>query len=67
MWNRIDICEAWYLYATLFHGGMGSPEYRIFGRLERLGFKARPSLRWWGNLSENAQEIYHRLVRAREK
>lgn len=41
MWNRFDICEAWYLFASEWHKGQGSPEYAIFGRLHNIHF--RPS------------------------
>jgi hypothetical protein len=42
VWNRYDICEAWYTFAADWHQGQNSPEYQIFGRLSRLGFKMRP-------------------------
>lgn len=61
--NRFDICEAWYAFAAENHGGQWSPEYQIFGRLERMRF--RPSLsvreRGYDGLSENGKDIYRRL------
>ena len=36
--NRLDICDAWYLYATLYHGGQWTSGYRIFGRLQAIDF-----------------------------
>ena len=63
--NRFDICNAWYMFASLFHEGQGSDSYAIFGRLHRLGYEPglsaqsqRPE-----RLSENAQEIFAQLCR----
>ena len=60
-WDRFDICEAWYMFAVLWHGGMGSPEYQIFTRLHRMQFKPSPLLTE-ATLSKNGREIYDRLV-----
>jgi hypothetical protein len=43
-WNRFDICEAWYLFASDWHEGQGSDGYAAFGRLDRLGFRPSPML-----------------------
>lgn len=67
MWNRFDICEAYYLYAMLWHSGQGSKEYAIFARLERIRFRARPMLSRRRDLEENARIIYDRLVRSKGK
>lgn len=42
MWDRFDICMAWYAFTESYHLGGGSPEYQIFGRLSKLGFRMRP-------------------------
>lgn len=60
--DRFDICEAYYLYATLYHGGQWSKEYQIFGRLEKIKFRARPSLCNEDDLEENARAIFDQLV-----
>lgn len=60
--DRFDICEAYYVFATLFHGGQWTKEYAIFGRLEKLGFRA-PSSIDPEDLNENARLIYDDLVR----
>lgn len=64
--DRFDICEAWYVYAVDHHNGMGSREYEVFGRLERLHF--RPSLsvreRCYDGLTENGKEIYEQRAKA---
>ena len=66
-WDRFDICEAWYVYAMLHHGGQWSPEYRIFGRLDAMRFRPRPSLNDETSLSENGREIYAQLVAKEEQ
>ena len=60
--NRFDICEAYYMFAMLWHDGMGSETYAIFGRLYRLNYKPSPSLSEPSDLGANAREIYKRLV-----
>lgn len=61
--DRFDICEAYYLFAYLWHGGQWSKEYAIFGRLERMGFRVSPLFNGRESLSENGKEIYDNLVR----
>jgi hypothetical protein len=61
MYSRIDICEAWYLYASLYHGGQGSKLYEVFGRLDRLDFRPAPGLSE-DSLEENSREIFDSLV-----
>ena len=61
-WNRFDICEAYYLFASAWHGGQGSPEYAIFGRLDRLGFRPSPILSR-GSLTLNGRAILAGLIR----
>jgi len=60
--DRMDICEAYFVYAMLYHEGMGSKEYAIFATLERLGFKASPFLNDEDSLTENGREIFDQLV-----
>ena len=60
--DRFDICEAYYVFAMLWHGGQFSKEYEIFGRLERMKFRPPPMLSGPEDLGENAREIYDRLV-----
>ncbi len=62
-WNRFDICEAWYLFASEWHQGQGSATYAIFGRLERLCFRPSPLLST-GSLSPNGRLILAGLIRA---
>jgi hypothetical protein len=62
MWNRFDICEAWYLFASEWHQGMWSAEYAIFGRLHAIGFKPSPLLST-DSLSENGRCILASLIR----
>jgi hypothetical protein len=37
--DRFDICDAHYVFATLWHSGQGSKVYGYFGRLARMGYK----------------------------
>ena len=60
--DRFDICEAHYVFATLWHGGMGCPIYWKFGQLERMQFRPSPCLNDPRDLNENAREIYRQLV-----
>jgi hypothetical protein len=64
--NRFDICEAYYLFASNYHGGQSSKEYAIFGRLDKMQFRPSPLLNSDG-LNENAQMIYDGLVMAQEE
>jgi len=59
--NRFDICEAYYCFASDWHGGQWSKEYMIFSRLHHMGFKARQSLSF-ETLTDNAKQIYLNLV-----
>lgn len=65
--DRFDICEAYYLFASQYHAGQGSREYAIFGRLDRLHFKPRPRLSNYQDLSENGRGIFINLVRKQLK
>jgi hypothetical protein len=64
--DRFDICEAYWVFATLWHasGQCMHPESgrEIFSRLERLKFQPRPSLSE-DTLEENAREILDALER----
>ena len=62
-WNRFDICEAWYLFASEWHEGQFSDTYAIFGRLKRMRFRPSPMLST-GNLSPNGRLILATLIRA---
>ena len=59
--DRFDICEAWYLFASEYHEGQWSKLYRVFGRLDKIKFKPSPMLRY-ESLSDNGKEIYDNLV-----
>ncbi len=60
--DRFDICEAYYMFATLWHGGQFTKEYAIFGRLHKIGFRAPMSIDL-EKLTENGRAIYDDLVR----
>lgn len=59
--DKFDICEAYYCFAESYHGGQWSEEYKIFGRLDAIGFRPSPML-CIEKLSENAREIFDALV-----
>lgn len=59
--DRFDVCEAFYCYASLYHGGQFTGTYRIFGRLERIKFRGC-SQGDPDRLEENAREIFDSLV-----
>lgn len=59
--NRFDICNAYYVFASLYHGGQGSKEYRIFGRLSKIGYKPALDL-CEDDLTENSKDIFNKLV-----
>ena len=60
--NRFDICEAYYLYAMLYHGGQGCVIYTIFAKLDGLGFVPSPILSQRSHLSDYGKVIYDNLV-----
>ncbi len=60
-WNRFDICEACYLFASEWHEGQGSATYAMFGRLDRLGFRPSPLLSK-RSLSPNGRLILANLI-----
>jgi hypothetical protein len=63
--NRLDVCEAWYMFAMLYHEGQGSDDYRTFGRLHNIGFKPGMGLNRPENLSENGRAIFDNLIESR--
>ena len=62
MLDRFDVCMAYYVFASDWHRGQNSPEYRILGRLHNLGFRPSPILSK-RSLSENGRSILARLIR----
>ena len=69
MFNRLTILDAYYMFASLYHGGQGSKEYAYFGRLDKLNYK--PSL---GVSSQNpdrldvdARDIFDQLVEQHDR
>jgi len=66
MFDRFDICEAHYLFASEWHQGQWSPEYAIFGRLHRMRFRPSPLLSK-DTLSENGRRILAKLIRKARK
>ncbi len=59
--DRFNVCEAYYVFASLYHGGQFSEEYRIFGRLDNIRFSPSPLISV-ESLEENARAIFDNLV-----
>ena len=59
--NRLDICEAYYLYMNYYHGGQASKLYRLTGVFSKIQFRPAPSLDE-ESLSENGRMIFNNLV-----
>ncbi|MCE5255006.1 MAG: hypothetical protein LLG45_12520 [Actinomycetia bacterium] len=59
--DRIDICEAYYLFLSLWHEGQSSLKYQRLCRLVAY-FHPRPSLRL-ATLTPNGKALYSALVR----
>lgn len=58
--NRWAICEAYYTFAVLYHGGQFSKEYAYLGRLRNMGFKGgtdHPE-----KLDEESREVFDNLL-----
>jgi len=68
MFNRYAIFDAYYMYASLYHGGQGSKEYAYFSRLGKLGYKPGlgASSQNPDQLDESAREVFDRLVEQHE-
>jgi hypothetical protein len=62
MFNRFNICRAWYVYALECHSGQFSRAYKIFGRLEKLQFAFGGSNPSYEGLDEEEKLIYDGLV-----
>ena len=61
--DRFDICEAYYCYMALYHGGQWSKEYALTGVFDRIQFSPRDSITTNpDNLEENGHEIFDNLV-----
>ena len=58
--DRFDICDAYYLFFSVYHWGQGSDFYY---RLSKMGEYYKPSpMLCYNNLSENAKVIYDNLI-----
>jgi len=60
--DRFDICEAYFMYASLYHKGQWSKEYEIFGKLYNIEFEPSPLLSE-ETLTENGKEIFNNLIK----
>jgi len=60
--DRWDIVEAYYAFASDYHAGQRSPEYAIFGRLYRMGYRPPVGGVGYLQLTDNGKDIYNSLV-----
>ena len=60
--DRFDICAAYYLYGSLYHGGQCTKEYAYTSRALECGFEPGPIFSY-DSLSDNAKMIYKSLKR----
>ena len=67
MFDRFDVCDAYYQFARHYHRGQWSSEYAIFGRLDRIRYSPAYSVANGGPsaLSSNARFILSGLIRRR--
>jgi hypothetical protein len=65
MFDRFDICNAYYMYAVLY----GWDDYTdgIMCRLKKIGYEPSSSEEKLSGMSENARQILESLVEKREK
>ena len=65
MFDRFDVCDAYYQFARDYHRGQWSSEYAIFGRLDRLRYSPGHTVANCGPsaLSPNARLILSGLIR----
>jgi len=63
MFNRFNICVAYYVYAVEWHGGQNSRAYKIFGRLNKIKFKS--GAQRFEDLTEEEKIIYEGLVNSK--
>ena len=61
IFDRFDICSAYWLFLGQYHGGQGSREYERLSRL-LAHFSPSPLWRQPRDLPENARAIYRDLV-----
>ncbi len=66
MFNRFEVCTAYYLFACDWHKGQWSTEYKILGRLHNLGYRPGPSLSK-RSLNEYGRWLLAKLIRRARK
>lgn len=61
MFDRFDICSAYYLYGSLYHGGQFTKEHAYMGRAMKAGFGPGPFF-GYDSLTDNGKDIYQGLI-----
>lgn len=68
VFDRFDILEAYYCYATLYHEGQWSKLYALYSVFDKLGFEPKDSVTHDPEaLWENGRVIFDRLVKGEAK
>lgn len=63
--DRFDICEAYFVYASLYHNGQWSKLYAKLGQLINMEFRPSPMLCKPVDLTANGRMIFLQLVRVK--
>lgn len=61
MFDRFDVLNAYYVFATLHHSGQGSAVYGYLGRLARMGYKPGLQAQKCRLLDPGARRVYRDL------
>lgn len=59
--NRMDVCEAWYLYLSTHYYGQGDPLYKRLCKLQTYFHVGGRGIDY-STLNENGKAIYDELV-----
>ena len=61
-WDRFDICGAYWLFYSRYHGGQNSHGYRKLSQLARMKYNPGVGLQFGKFETENQKQIYNQLV-----
>jgi hypothetical protein len=62
--DRFDICDAFYVFGVLWHGGQGSKAYGYLSRLANMGYKPGHTVQKGKLESPGARAVYRELCRS---
>lgn len=61
--DRFAICDAYYVFAVLYHEGQFSKTYQIFGRLHHIGYSPGLSVQNCKLETEESRAVYRELCK----